>query len=113
MNVAAQPLTWASLHPLGRARGVVVGTVSITRGRSFGHEVKVQKLDKLHLDFSAGRTGLEQGGNGQKAVERFKCAGVGGAIEKACDEGQDGRGLDCGAGRWVEEVKKELQRGDG
>ena len=87
MNVSAQPLAWASLHPLGRARGVVVGTIPVTRKRSFWHEVEVQKLDELHLDFSARGTGFEQGGDCQEAVERFKCAGIGRAIEKACDEG--------------------------
>lgn len=87
MNVPAQPLAWASLHSLCRARGVVVGVVCIARKRSFGHEVEVQKLNELHLDFSTGGTGFEQGSNGQETVERFKCAGVGGVIEKACDEG--------------------------
>ena len=87
MNVPAQPLAWASLHSLGRARGVVVGTVSIARKRSFGHKVEIQKLNELHLDFPTGGTGFEQGSNGQETVERFECAGVGGAIEKACDEG--------------------------
>lgn len=59
MNVSAQPLAGASLHPLGRARGVFVGTIPVTRKRSFWHEVEVQKLDELHLDFSAGGTGFE------------------------------------------------------
>lgn len=87
MNVPAQPLARASLHSLGRARGVNVGVVSITRKWSFRHQVEIQKLNELHLDFSAGGTGFEQGGHAQKTVERFKCAGVGRAIEKACDEG--------------------------
>ena len=113
MNASTQPLAWASLHPLSCTRGVITVTVPVARRRSFGHEVKVQKFDELHLDFSAGGTGFEQRGYGQEAVEGFECAGVGGAIEEACDEGQDSGGLYRRARRWVEEVKKELQRRDG
>lgn len=85
MNIPAQSLAWASLHTLSRAGGVV--TVIVPVARSFGHEVEVQKLDKFHLDFSAGGTGFEQRGYGEEAVERLKCASIGGAIEEACDKG--------------------------
>lgn len=74
------------------------------RGR-LGHEVKVEKLHSLELDVASGGARLEDGRDGEEAVELLKGAGVAGCFEQGDDEDEEGGGLDGWAVDGLEEVE--------
>lgn len=73
-----------------------------------GHEVEVEELDELELNLAGGGAGLEEGGDGEEAVEGLEGAGVARGVDEGDDEGEEGRGLDRGAVVRLEEVKEKL-----
>lgn len=77
-------------------------------GRGFGHEIKVKEFHGFEFDVAGGGATLEDGGDGQEAVELFKGACVLGGLEEGDDEDLEGGGLDCGTVYWFEEVEEEL-----
>jgi hypothetical protein len=91
------------------------GNCAICRGDGwrFGHEVEVQEFDELKLHFSACFAGLEEACNCQEAIEVFECTGILRCFDQGAYEGYDGRGLDCRAVDWFEEVEEVLKRGAG
>lgn len=75
-------------------------------GGGFGHEIKVEELHELDLEISAGGAGLEQGRDGQEAVEALKCASVLGRVDQGCNEDKDGGLLDGWAVAGLQEVEE-------
>jgi hypothetical protein len=78
-------------------------------GGDLGHEVEVEELDELELDLARGGAGLEEGGDGEEAVEGLEGAGVGGGVDEGGDEDEEGCRLDGGAVDGLEEVEEELE----
>lgn len=76
------------------------------KGRGLGHEVKVEKLHGLELDVAGGGARLEDGGDGQQAVELLKGAGVLRGLEEGDDEDLEGGGLDGGTVDGLEEIEE-------
>lgn len=76
--------------------------------RDLGHEVEVEELDEFELDVARGGAGLEEGGDGEEAVEGLEGAGVGGGVDEGHDEGEEGGGLDGGTVDGFKEVEEEL-----
>jgi hypothetical protein len=74
-------------------------------GGRFGHEVEVQKLDELKLNFSACFSGLEEASYCQEAIEVLKGTGILRGFDESAYKGDDGCGLDGRAVDGFEEVK--------
>lgn len=111
----AQPARGAPLLLLlllrQQASGVAAaagGTVGDGDGGRLGHEVEVEELHGLELDVAGGAARLEDGGDGEEAVEVLEGAGVAGGLEQGDDQDQEGGGLDGGAVDGLEEVEEEL-----
>jgi hypothetical protein len=77
-------------------------------GRGLGHEVEVEELDELELDLAGGGARLEEGCDGEEAVEGLEGARVLGCVDEGDDEGEEGGGLYGWAVVRFEEVEKEL-----
>ena len=78
-------------------------------GGNFGHEVEVEQLHDLDLYLSGRRSGLEQGCDGEKAVESLEGAGVLRHVDEGGDKHDDGSQLDGGAVNRLQEVKQKLE----
>lgn len=77
-------------------------------GRRLGHEVEVEELHGFELDVAGGGAGLEDGRDGEEAIELLKGAGVAGCFEQGDDEDEEGGGLDGWAVDGLEEVEEKL-----
>lgn len=77
-------------------------------GGRLWHEVKVEELHGLEFDVAGGRPRLEDGRDGEEAVELLKGAGVAGSFEQSDDEDEEGGGLDGWAVDGLEEVEEKL-----
>lgn len=77
-------------------------------GRRLGHEVEVEELDELELDIAGRLAGLEERGDGKKAIQVLECARVLGRLDEGAGERDDGGGLDCWAVDGLKEVEKML-----
>ncbi|ROW13368.1 hypothetical protein VPNG_05448 [Cytospora leucostoma] len=83
-------------------------TTTTNVGGRLGHEVEIQELHGLELDVAGGAARLEDGGDGEEAVQVLEAARVARGLDQGDHEDQEGGGLDGRAVDGLQEVEEEL-----